>query len=75
MFIYLFNNKIHINGSSFRYFKNLGFDGKKIQIYIYNNYGLMKIRANFENIKVQYFEMFKVLKIRFSNMSSLNNKI
>jgi hypothetical protein len=35
----------------------------------------MKIRANFENINVQYYEMVKVFKIRFSNMSSLNNKI
>jgi hypothetical protein len=35
----------------------------------------MKIKANFENIKVQYYEMVEVLKIRFSNMNSLNNKI
>jgi hypothetical protein len=35
----------------------------------------MKIRANFENIKIQYYEMVKVFKIRFSNMSYLNNKI
>jgi len=51
MFTYLFNNKVHINGSPFRYLKNLGFGGQKFK-YIYNNYGLMKIRANFENIKV-----------------------
>jgi hypothetical protein len=54
--------------------KTLALVGKHSNIYIYNNYGLMKIRANFENIKVQYFEMFKVFKMRFSNMSSLNNK-
>jgi hypothetical protein len=35
----------------------------------------MKIKANSENIKVQYYEMVEVFKIRFSNMSSLNNKI
>jgi hypothetical protein len=35
----------------------------------------MKIRANCKNIKVQYYEMVKVFNIRFSNMSSLNNKI
>jgi hypothetical protein len=52
MFIYLFNNKVHINGSLFRYLKNLGFGGEKIHIYIYIYIynGLMKIRANFENI-------------------------
>ncbi len=35
----------------------------------------MKIRANSKNRKVQYYEMVNVFKIRFSNMSSLNNKI
>jgi hypothetical protein len=35
----------------------------------------MKIRANPKNIKIQYYEMVKVFKIRFSNMSFLNNKI
>jgi hypothetical protein len=35
----------------------------------------MKIRANFEKIKAQYYEMVKVFKIRFSYMSYLNNKI
>jgi len=44
--------------------KTLALVGKKF-IYIYNNYGLMKIRANFENIKVQYFEMFEVFKYEF----------
>jgi hypothetical protein len=34
----------------------------------------MKIRANFDNIKIQYYEMVKVFTIRFSNMISLNNK-
>ncbi len=42
---------------------------------IYNNWGLMKIKANFENIKIKYYEMVKVLKTTFSNMSFLNNKI
>jgi len=42
---------------------------------IYNNWGLMKIKANFENIKIKYYEMIKVLKTTFSNMSFLNNKI
>jgi len=35
----------------------------------------MKTRVNSKNIKVQYYEMVKVFKIRFSNMSYLNNKI
>ncbi len=35
----------------------------------------MKIRDNFENIKVQYYEMVKVFKMMFSNMNFLNNKI
>jgi hypothetical protein len=35
----------------------------------------MKIKANFENIKIKYYEMVKVLKTTFSNMSFLNNKI
>jgi hypothetical protein len=35
----------------------------------------MKIKANSKNIKVQYYEMVKVFKIRFSKMSSLDNKI
>ncbi len=35
----------------------------------------MKIKANFDNIKVQYYEMVKVFNKRFSNMSFLNNKI
>jgi hypothetical protein len=35
----------------------------------------MKIKANYENKKIQYYEMVKVFKIRFSNMSFLNNKI
>jgi hypothetical protein len=43
--------------------------------YIYNNQGFMKIRANFDNIKVQYYEMVKVFKIRFLNMIFLNTKI
>ncbi len=34
----------------------------------------MKIKANFENIKVQYYETVKIFKIRFSNISFLNNK-
>jgi hypothetical protein len=34
----------------------------------------MKIKTNFDNIIVQYYEMVKVFKIRFSNVSSLNNK-
>ncbi len=34
----------------------------------------MKISANSKNIKVQYYEMVKVFKIRFSNMNSLNRK-
>jgi hypothetical protein len=42
---------------------------------IYNNWGLMKIKANFENIKVKYYEMVKVLKTTFSNMIFLIIKI
>jgi hypothetical protein len=38
-------------------------------------FSLVKIRASFETIKIPYYEMVKVFKIRFSNMSSLNNKI
>ncbi len=32
----------------------------------------MKIKANSKNIKVQYYEMVKFFKIRFSNISYLN---
>jgi hypothetical protein len=73
MFTYLFNNKVHINGGPFRYLKNLGFGGKKI-IYIYILW-TYENKSQFENIKFQYYKMVKVFKIRFSNMSSLNNKI
>ncbi len=35
----------------------------------------MKMRVDYENTKVQYYEMVKIFKIRFSSISSLNNKI
>ncbi len=47
---------------------------KKINIYITIK-DLWKQRANSKNIKVQYYEMVKFFKIRFSNINSLNNKI